>query len=278
MTVVLQNPQAPVRAQDLASFSEAVKTKRQSAISVETAARLADAVASAQYDSNTKRINFYNGETTPQIISYIDATPFIVDGMLDSVSIQNGNLVFVFNTDAGKQNISIPLTDIFNPDNYYTKTQVDNLLSQKEKKSILLTELMNEKPNVNWQYTINENEFTTAQCTVAEFLAWAAQGGSTLTISDWWHFYRDHEGENIIIGGNDTIGAIGYGSFNLVGVNGEEGYPTFIFERFYLDTQRETLYISFGGNSNDSTVTFTKYIETIEGMPSADLTAIINAL
>jgi hypothetical protein len=51
--------------------------------------------------------------------------------MLDSVSIVNNNLVFVWNTDSGKQTVSIPLTDIFNPNNYYNKTQSDALLATK---------------------------------------------------------------------------------------------------------------------------------------------------
>ena len=80
----------------------------------------------AEYDSNTKRINFKHGNT---IKTYIDATAFIKDGMVDTVAISNGNLVITFNTDAGKQPITIPLTDIFNPNNYYTKTDADGLFA-----------------------------------------------------------------------------------------------------------------------------------------------------
>ena len=82
--------------------------------------------AGASYDSVTKHINFYNEDD--ELLTYIDATAFIKDGMVDTVAIQNGNLVITFNTDAGKQPISIPLTDIFNPNNYYTKSQVDALI------------------------------------------------------------------------------------------------------------------------------------------------------
>ena len=32
---------------------------------------------------------------------------------------------FVFNTDAGKETISIPLTDFFDPSLYYTKADID---------------------------------------------------------------------------------------------------------------------------------------------------------
>jgi hypothetical protein len=36
-----------------------------------------------------------------------------------------------FNTASGKQDISIPLTDIFNPNNYYTKSEVDTEVNKK---------------------------------------------------------------------------------------------------------------------------------------------------
>ena len=86
-----------------------------------------DAVASAEYVSSAKTINFKNISGT--VISTIDATDFIKDGMVDDVKIENGYLVITFNTDAGKESISIALTDIFNPNNYYTKTEIDNTVS-----------------------------------------------------------------------------------------------------------------------------------------------------
>lgn len=123
----------------------------------------------AYYDSNTKRINFYNG-TQGNVKAFVDATPFLVDGMIDSVSIQSvvtsyvikdgetGEspltpaqyaelpaadkekydavseqcLVITWNTDAGKQTVNIPLSQIFDPDNYYTKNETDTLLGGKQ--------------------------------------------------------------------------------------------------------------------------------------------------
>ncbi len=49
--------------------------------------------------------------------------------MVSNVEIVNGNLVITFNSDAGKQPISIPLTDIFNPANYYTTAQTQSYVS-----------------------------------------------------------------------------------------------------------------------------------------------------
>lgn len=82
----------------------------------------------ATYNSSNHTIIFKHGST--QLFT-LDAAAFVKDGMVDSVAISNGNLVITFNTDAGKQPISIPLTDIFNPNNYYTKTATDNLLASK---------------------------------------------------------------------------------------------------------------------------------------------------
>lgn len=83
----------------------------------------------ASYDSQTQRINFYSHSNSPDVLTYIDATAFIKDGMVSNVEIINGNLVITFNSDAGKQPISIPLTDIFNPANYYTTEQTQSYVS-----------------------------------------------------------------------------------------------------------------------------------------------------
>ncbi len=59
------------------------------------------------------------------VLSEVDCSDFISDGMVESVEVVDGDLVITFNTDAGKQDISIPLTDIFDPSNYYTADQTD---------------------------------------------------------------------------------------------------------------------------------------------------------
>ena len=87
----------------------------------------------AEYDSNTKKINFKHGDT---VEAFIDATDFIKDGMVDNVVIKEievpgGDpqkvLAITFNTDAGKEEIDIRLDDIFNPDNYYTKIEINEI-------------------------------------------------------------------------------------------------------------------------------------------------------
>lgn len=93
-------------------------------------------VDSASYNSSNHTIVFKHGST--QLFT-LDAAAFVKDGMVDSVAISNGNLVITFNTDAGKQPISIPLTDIFNPNNYYTKTDTDALLAAKQPERLVVT-------------------------------------------------------------------------------------------------------------------------------------------
>ena len=90
----------------------------------------------AIYDSDNKAIIFKNGVN---VIATIDATGFIKDGMVSNVEILESNLVITFNTDAGKEPISIALTDIFNPANYYNKTEVDGKLALKADASNVYT-------------------------------------------------------------------------------------------------------------------------------------------
>lgn len=83
----------------------------------------------ARYDSATHRINFYAHVNSPDVLAYVDASAFIKDGMVSNVEISNGNLVITFNSDAGKQPISIPLTSIFDPSNYYTTAQTQSYVT-----------------------------------------------------------------------------------------------------------------------------------------------------
>lgn len=78
------------------------------------------------YDSSAKTITFY---AEGNVKGEIDTKDFVKDGMIDNVEIKNGNLVITFNTDSGKEEIDIPLTDIFNPDNYYDKNAIDGIVS-----------------------------------------------------------------------------------------------------------------------------------------------------
>lgn len=86
------------------------------------------------YDKENKRINFYNTSTGGTVLGYVDATDFIKDGMVSNVEIKDVAekgicLVITFNNDSGKQAIEIPISQIFNADNYYTKEQTDSAIA-----------------------------------------------------------------------------------------------------------------------------------------------------
>lgn len=89
--------------------------------------RKSGSVASVEYDSNEKKINFINAKD--EVIDSIDATDFIKDGMIDSVELVTESdttyLVITWNTDAGKEVTRIDIGDLFEADNYYTKEEID---------------------------------------------------------------------------------------------------------------------------------------------------------
>ena len=79
-------------------------------------------VDSASYNSDEKKIVFSaNGNE----VASIDATDFVKDGMIESVELDGTVLKITFNTEAGKEEISVDLKDVFNTDSYYTKEETD---------------------------------------------------------------------------------------------------------------------------------------------------------
>ena len=82
----------------------------------------------ADYDTQSKTIRFWDKGRENVLVS-LDARPFIKDGMVNSVYISNNTLVITFNTDSGREAIGVPLSSVFNPNNYYTKVQVDNRIA-----------------------------------------------------------------------------------------------------------------------------------------------------
>lgn len=76
-----------------------------------------------EWDSNAKSLKLYSGN---HLLATVDGSTWVKDGMVESAAIVANNLEITFNTDSGKEKISVPLTDIFNPDNYYNKTEIDS--------------------------------------------------------------------------------------------------------------------------------------------------------
>lgn len=133
---------------------------------------------SVNYDSTTKKIQLKNGGS---VVSEFDASAFIIDGMVDDVRIENSNLIVDFNTDSGKQDISIPISNIFNANNYYNKTDVNNLLNYGT------TTPTSEQQQAGTDPVVHESDledFITTE-TDPVFAASAAATITTQNITDW---------------------------------------------------------------------------------------------
>ena len=89
---------------------------------VKTTLNLANKI---EWDSNAKTLKLYSGN---HLLGSVDGASWVKDGMVQSAAIVGNNLEITFNTDSGKEKITVPLTDIFNPDNYYDKATIDSKL------------------------------------------------------------------------------------------------------------------------------------------------------
>lgn len=114
--------------------TEAVLSGKADASDIPSVSPYAD---SAEYDSTSQSIKFYHGGTGGTEVYSVDATDFVKDGFLESVTLEDRTvsgesvpcLVFEWNTDAGIQETVIPVGGIFDPTNYYTKDEVDQAIS-----------------------------------------------------------------------------------------------------------------------------------------------------
>lgn len=95
-----------------------------------------------EWDSNAKSLKLYSGN---HLLATVDGTTWVKDGMVESAAIVGNNLEITFNTDSGKEKISVPLTDIFNPDNYYNKTEIDSKFENVSISDEYVTEIENTK-------------------------------------------------------------------------------------------------------------------------------------
>ena len=98
-----------------------------------------------EWDSNAKSLKLYSGN---HLLATVDGTTWVKDGMVESVAIVENNLEITFNTDSGKEKISVPLTDIFNPDNYYDKSTIDSKFENVSISDEYVTEISNVKDSL----------------------------------------------------------------------------------------------------------------------------------
>lgn len=98
-----------------------------------------------EWDSNAKSLKLYSGN---HLLATVDGSTWVKDGMVESAAIVANNLEITFNTDAGKEKISVPLTDIFNPENYYNKTEIDSKFENVSISDEYITEISNVKDSL----------------------------------------------------------------------------------------------------------------------------------
>ena len=158
------------------------------AYTASTAVEIAKKFEGVAYDSQSKHINFYNNvAATGNVLAYIDATDFIKDGMVSNVEVKEvsgvTSLVISFNTDAGKEDIVIPISSIFDATNYYTKAEVDTALAAKADTATTYT-----KTEVNTALDLKADKSTTYTKTEVDTAVAAKNdvislSGTTLVIS-----------------------------------------------------------------------------------------------
>lgn len=95
-----------------------------------------------EWDSNAKSLKLYSGN---HLLATVDGSTWVKDGMVESAAVVGNNLEITFNTDSGKEKISVPLTDVFNPDNYYNKTEIDSKFENVTISDEYITDISNVK-------------------------------------------------------------------------------------------------------------------------------------
>lgn len=94
---------------------------------IQSAITQGEYINNAEYISSAKTIVLYQDSTE---VATIDATAFIKDGMVDSVTVSGSILTIVFNTDAGKEPINVDLSDVVDLSNYWTSAQTQSAINQ----------------------------------------------------------------------------------------------------------------------------------------------------
>lgn len=84
---------------------------------------LAQLVGYADYNRDNETIRLYDKQRQT-VLASVSGFPFV-----RNVYISNNTLVVTFSEGSGRSAIGIPLSGIFNPNNYLTKTQINNMIS-----------------------------------------------------------------------------------------------------------------------------------------------------
>lgn len=144
------------------------------------------------YDSTRQMIQLKNGDT---VLSEFSATEFLKDGMVSDVKVTQGTgtnagksvLLIDFNTESGINDIEIPLEQIFDAKNYYTKSQVDSIISSitGESGTVITDQTINDSIDnyiENSGKQLSTNDFTNS---FKDKLNGIAAGAEQNVQSDW---------------------------------------------------------------------------------------------
>lgn len=126
-----------------------------------------------KYNSQNKTIDFYVGDVIKTII---DAKDFVKDGMINTVSIENNSLIITFNTDAGKDTITVSLADIFDANNYYNKTQIDSIFALKSNIPTKTSQLTNDSHYISAESDPVFKASPAAKITDTDISSWNNKG------------------------------------------------------------------------------------------------------
>ena len=144
--------------------------------------------ANVTYNAETKFINIVDAQGNA-IGAGFDASPFIVDGMLDGVAfeevegVKTNNLVFTFNTAAGKEDVVVDFTkyvDIYQGDGFSielnSETKTFSVKEVDASKTKLSTSIevnggpLADDSNDNWPWTVDGKKVIPAGKTMEEIL------------------------------------------------------------------------------------------------------------
>lgn len=157
--------------------------------------------SSLEYSEQDKEINFFN--SNGDIVATLDVTNFLKDGMIESATISDNNLIISFNDDASKEDIVVSLADIFDPTKYYTKTEVDNIVATAT--NDMATKTWTNAQGFLKQHQSLENYYTKSQTyskTEVDNLQYWKRNGTTLS--------PKNDGDNI-----DTTGVMYHSDIRL---------------------------------------------------------------
>ena len=187
---------------------ETILTEKEFVTSATVETQISEATAGyfdyVDYDDEASRIVFKHGGEAGTEVGYVNASEFLKDGMISSAYVENNELVIEFKTgEGGTDAVRIPLSDIFDANNYYTKSQTDGkFLTLTGASATYLTQ--EAAGNTYLTKTDAGNTYLTQTGASATYLTQEAAGNTYLTIESASTTYVTNEGFDEKVG--DAIG------------------------------------------------------------------------